>query len=151
MERLVIAATIAAAAVMIALILARRRPDAPSTPAYSVPAQLDRNDFDHPDAQWLIAVFTSESCETCASTLDKAVPLESDAVVVQEAEVRRDALLHERYQIDAVPTVVVADGEGVVRASFLGPVSATDLWATVAELRDIHSSNRQESDEMPDR
>jgi hypothetical protein len=30
----------------------------------------------------------------------------------------------------------VADAEGAVRASFVGPATATDLWAAVAELRD---------------
>jgi hypothetical protein len=35
-----------------------------------------------------------------------------------------------------VPAVVVADAEGVAQASFLGAVTATDLWATVAELRE---------------
>jgi hypothetical protein len=57
-------------------------------------------------------------------------------VAVQEAEVTRDADLHERYRIDAVPTLVIADAAGVVRGSFVGPVTATDLWATVAELRE---------------
>ena len=32
--------------------------------------------------------------------------------------------------------VVVADAAGVVGASFIGPTSAGDLWAAVAELRD---------------
>jgi hypothetical protein len=32
--------------------------------------------------------------------------------------------------------VVVADAAGVVRAGFVGPPTATDLWATVAELRE---------------
>ena len=40
------------------------------------------------------------------------------------------------HTITAVPTLVVADADGVVRASFLGPVTATDLWAAVAELRE---------------
>jgi hypothetical protein len=30
---------------------------------------------------------------------------------------------------------VVADAEGVVRTSFTGPPSATDLWAAVATVR----------------
>lgn len=141
MERLVVALVIAAAAVVIALILARRRPDAPVSPTYTVPAQVDRDDFDRPEIDWLVAVFTSETCETCAATLDKARPLMSDSVVVQDAELHRDARLHQRYQIDAVPTIVIADRQGVVQASFLGPVTATDLWATVAELRDPGSTH----------
>jgi hypothetical protein len=30
----------------------------------------------------------------------------------------------------------MADDRGVVRAAFLGPVSATDLWAALARVRD---------------
>ncbi|MBA3604967.1 MAG: hypothetical protein H0W46_03145, partial [Acidimicrobiia bacterium] len=44
--------------------------------------------------------------------------------------------LHARYRIDSVPLLVIADASGVVRRSFLGPVSATDLWAAVAAVRD---------------
>jgi thioredoxin-related protein len=61
--------------------------------------------------------------------------LESDAVAVQEVEslVRRD--LHDRYGVEAVPTVVVADADGVVQASFVGVPPAAELWAAVAEVR----------------
>ena len=34
-----------------------------------------------------------------------------------------------------MPMVLIADAEGVVRKSFVGSVSATDLWAAVAEIR----------------
>ena len=33
-------------------------------------------------------------------------------------------------------SIDLADAEGVVRASFVGPPSATDLWAAVAQVRD---------------
>jgi len=56
-------------------------------------------------------------------------------VAVQEVEVRRDRGLHQRYEIDAVPLVVVADRTGAVRAHHLGPTTAADLWGTLAELR----------------
>jgi hypothetical protein len=67
---------------------------------------------------------------------DKARLLASDDVAVHEVEVGTARDLHERYRISAVPALVVADRDGAVRASFLGPVTATDLWATVAELRE---------------
>jgi hypothetical protein len=35
---------------------------------------------------------------------------------------------------------VIADAAGTVRASFLGPVTATDLWAAVAECRETGST-----------
>ena len=137
MERVVLFVVVGAAAVLVAWWLRRRqRPDPPSQPAYSVPAQLDRADFDRPDAPWLVAVFSSATCLTCKDTWEKAAALASDAVAVEEVEAveRRD--LHERYGIDAVPAVVVADADGVVRASFLGEPSAADLWAALAGLRD---------------
>ena len=123
-------------AVGVALVLRRRQPDAPTQRRWTVPAQLDRRDFDRPDVPWLVAVFSSATCDACAGVVERARALDGDAVVVQEVQHQDRAALHERYHIDAVPTLVVADAEGVVRASFVGPVTATDLWATVAELRE---------------
>lgn len=136
MDRLLLAVALVAAAIVVALVLQRRRPDAPARGGWVVPAQLDRRDFDHPDAPWLVVVFTSATCDSCAGVLERAAALASDQVAVQDAEVgaRRD--LHDRYGIDAVPTLVVADRDGVVRGSFVGPVNATDLWGTLAELRE---------------
>jgi hypothetical protein len=135
MERLGVAAGLVVIAVVAAWILQRRRPDAPTGGDWTVPAQLDRTDFERPEAPWLVAVFTSSTCDSCASVLERALPLESSQVAVQHAEVLDRADLHQRYGIDAVPTLVIADAEGVVRASFIGPVNATDLWGTLAELR----------------
>jgi hypothetical protein len=136
MEQLVIAAVALVVAVSVAAVLRRREPDAPTAPTtYPVPAQLDRSDFESPEAPWLVAVFSSSTCLACADTWEKAAVLACDDVAVQEIEAveRRD--LHERYRVEGVPMVVIADAEGVTRASFLGPLTATDLWATVAELR----------------
>jgi hypothetical protein len=109
-------------------------PTAPTT--YAVPAQLDRSDFERPDSPWLVAVFSSSTCLACADTWEKAAVLAADEVAVQEVEASARRDLHERYGIEGVPLVVIADREGVVRASFIGPPTATDLWASVAELRD---------------
>ncbi|MFL6205614.1 MAG: TlpA family protein disulfide reductase, partial [Acidimicrobiales bacterium] len=87
-----------------------------------------------------VAVFTSATCGTCAGVWERAQPLASDAVAVQQLEHSRDRALHERYGIDAVPATLVVDAEGVVAASFIGPVTATDLWAAVAEARDPGST-----------
>ena len=136
MERVLIAAAVVAVAVIVAVVLERRRPEAPTQGDWAVPAQLDRADFARPDAPWLVAVFTSATCDSCARTIEQARVLASDAVAVDEAEVKARPDLHRRYHIDAVPIVVVADAEGVVRRSFTGPPSATDLWAAVAGVRD---------------
>ena len=130
-----IAAVLVALAVVVAVVLDRRRPDAPTQARWAVPTQLDRGDFARPQAPWLVAVFTSATCDSCAGVVAKAVPLDGGEVVVQEVEIGADPTLHRRYGIDAVPCLVVADAEGVVRASFVGPPTATDLWATLADLR----------------
>jgi hypothetical protein len=140
-ERVLVALAIAAVAVVVAAVVQRRqRPDAPVRTGYSVPAQLDRNDFVRPDAPWLVAVFTSATCDTCATVWTKARYLESDAVAVQELEYVAERALHDRYAVEAVPTTLIVDAEGVVQRSFLGPVTATDLWAAVAEAREPGST-----------
>jgi hypothetical protein len=136
MDRVLIAVAIAAAAAAFALWMrSRRRPDAPTRSSGLVPEQLDRGDFASPTAPWLVAVFTSATCSTCSDVQSKAEVLASDDVAVDviEFQARRD--VHQRYRIDAVPLVVIADDAGVVRHHFLGPVTATDLWAAMAQLR----------------
>jgi hypothetical protein len=137
MERVIIALVVVAVVAVVAIVMQRRKPDVPTSGSgWTIPAQLDRNDFVRPEAPWLVAVFTSASCGTCESVVAKALPLESDVVAVGEIEVGAAGDIHQRYGIDAVPTTVVADAEGVVQRSFLGPLTATDLWAAVAELRE---------------
>ena len=91
----------------------------------------------------LVAATEAPTCDTCAGVWDKARLLDAgpgSPVVVQELEVGATPALHERYGIDAVPLVLVADADGVVVRHFLGPVTATDLWAAVAEAREPGST-----------
>lgn len=121
----------------IALIARRRQvTDVPTQVSWTVPQQLDPADLALGAQSWFVVVFTSATCHVCADVARKARVLESRDVLVAEIEyaARRD--LHVKYGIDAVPTLLVADRDGVVRRHFLGPVSATDLWAAVARVRD---------------
>ncbi len=133
-----VVAVVAVALIVAELVRRRGRPDAPTQPVtgYTAPAQLDRSDFEGGDREWLVALFTSATCDTCAETVARASVLGSDAVAVCEVEVSQHPELHRRYGIEAVPIVAIADSEGVVRRSFVGPVSATHLWAAVAEVRE---------------
>jgi hypothetical protein len=136
MPRLLLAVVLAAAVALVAVWLQRRRPGAaPVVDRHHVPTALDRADFARPDTDWLVVVFTSANCGTCAATWDVARQLESPAVASQEVEVSAATALHERYGIDAVPTTVICGPDGGVVRSFLGPVTATHLWAAVAEAR----------------
>ena len=138
MLQVAIAVAVVAVAAGIAFAMRRRmRPEAPTQPrSFGAPSQLDRVDFAEPATPWLVVVFTSATCHTCADVVAQAEVLASDDVAVDHAEwqTRRD--VHDRYRIDGVPLLVIADRDGVVRRSFAGPVSATDLWAAVAAARD---------------
>jgi hypothetical protein len=141
MTQVAIAVGVILVAVAVALVLRRRsRPDTPTQATWTAPRQLDRTDFARPDADWLVAVFSSSTCASCAAMVEKANVLASASVAVEELEARARRDLHRRYGIEAVPITVVADAAGVVRAAFVGPATATDLWATVAELRQPGSS-----------
>ncbi len=138
MDRLILAVVLALVVVGIAWLAQRRRPDAPTAASrgYEAPAQIDRHDFVRPETPWIVVVFSSATCSTCGDVWAKAQVLESSEVAVQQVEVSTDADLHDRYRIEAVPIVVVADKSGVVVSSFMGPVSATHLWAALAEARE---------------
>ncbi len=140
MQTLVVAAVIAAVAVIVATSLRSRRPDPPTQTTWGVPEQLDRSDFADTVAPWLVATFTSATCDACASMIAKVELLRSDSVSVDVVNFQDRPQIHRRYSIDAVPTTVLADLQGVVVASFVGPVSATDLWAAVAEAREPGST-----------
>lgn len=135
MERLLLAAALVVVALVVAQLLQRRRPEPPTQGRYRTPTQLDRADFEGADRPWLVVVFTSSTCASCETAVAKAGALAGPAVAFQEVPYQTRKDLHERYRIDAVPTIVAVDRDGVVQASFVGTPSATDLWAAVAEAR----------------
>ena len=137
MVRLLPAVVLATAVAFLAVHLQRRRPGAmPVADRHHVPTGVERADFVRPEADWLVVVFTSATCDTCAATWEVARQLDSPAVATQDVEVSAEPALHERYGIDAVPTTVICDAQGGVVRSFLGPVTATHLWAAVADARE---------------
>ncbi len=136
MIRFVIVGVVVVIALLANLWQRKRQVDAPTQGASEVPSQIDRSDFLRPDAPWIVLAFTSATCQTCSDIERKVRVLETNSVAIQILEYTAQRELHERYKIDAVPTVLMADANGVVQANFLGPVSATDLWAALARARD---------------
>lgn len=133
--RLGVAAAILLVAAAAAWWLRRRRPQAPPRGALGVPRQLDRSDFPRPDTPWLVVYFSSETCASCAGLAAKVWVVESPLVAVKECSFEHERDLHERYDISAIPMVLVADHAGVVHRAFVGATTATDLWAALAEVR----------------
>lgn len=136
MIRFVIVGVVVVVALLANLWQRERRVDAPTQGASEIPSQIDRSDFVRPEASWIVLAFTSATCQTCSDIERKVRVLETSSVAIQILEFTAERELHERYKIDAVPAVLMADANGVVQANFLGPVSATDLWAALARARD---------------
>ncbi len=150
MSRLILTVAILAIAAAVSYGLRRRKPAAPTQPkAWPVPVQLDREDFTRPDAAFLVVVFSSDTCGNCERVARKTAVLEAGDVAYEEVSYQSDKARHKRYGVEAVPMVLVADADGVVQRSFVGDVSAIDLWGAVATVRDP-SSEPQPSDHSHD-
>ncbi|HUR17709.1 MAG TPA: hypothetical protein VMZ51_02080 [Acidimicrobiales bacterium] len=140
MERLALAAILMGVAAAAAFVLRRRAATAPPTQAkWAVPTQLDRDDFSAGELEWLVVVFTSATCDSCMEAVAKSQVLASPQVGFQEVTYQDRKDLHTRYGVEVVPTIVMADAQGVVQASFVGVPSATDLWAALAAARSAPS------------
>ena len=151
MSRLLLTVAILLVAAAVAYALRRRQqPEAPTQPrAWPVPVQLDRADFARPEAPFLVVVFSSDTCGNCERVIAKTRVLEAPDVAYEEVPYQSDKARHERYGVEAVPMVLVADARGVVQKSFVGEVTAIDLWGAVATVRDP-SSEPQPSDHSHD-
>lgn len=134
-----------AVALVVSLVMRRRRPEAPTQGGFQLPTQIDRGDFPGGDAPWLVLLFTSATCNVCADMVQKARVVESREVAVADIEYSANRDLHKRYRIEAVPSIIVVDSAGTVRAGFLGPVKAQDLWAAVAECREPGSTPKHDN------
>ncbi len=141
MSRLILMLVVLVLAAGVAYVLRRRqRPQAPTQPrAWPVPMQLDRDDFVRPDAPFLVVVFTSEACGNCERVVSKTALLATKDVAYEQVPYQSDKARHERYGVEAVPMVLIADAHGVVQKSFVGDVTAIDLWGAVATVRDPSS------------
>ena len=98
----------------------RRMPDSPSVPKSILPYQLDRSDFNNPSIDWIFALFTSDTCDACALVLSEVSKISLPNVVVQNINYSMNKSLHVRYEIDAVPILLLADQQGIVQWSFAG-------------------------------
>ncbi len=128
MTQVVVALVLVALGVAVAVAVRRRDNRQPARGAsWSVPVQLHRDDFDEPDARRLVVVFSSATCDACAATWQLVEELAPPGTATQRVSYQDHRGLHDRYGIDAVPTVVVADAEGVVVSSFVGPPGREDL------------------------
>ena len=136
MERIIVAVGVVAVAAMVAFVLNRRRPQAPTQARAPVPAQLDRADFPNPDSPWLLVVWTSRTCASCERATANAQLLASPVVAYVEVPWQDHKELHARYGVEDVPMTLLADHDGVVQVSFVGNPEFAELAGAVAAARD---------------
>ena len=117
-------------ATLVAYLVNNRRADSPSVPKSSLPVQIDRGDFEEPHGKWLLIFFSSDTCNSCNNVRSLINDLTVDSFHIQEIEFPKRKDLHQRYGINSVPIVLIANEEGVVIWSFAG-VPPSDLISDV--------------------
>jgi hypothetical protein len=76
----------------------------------------------------------ADTCLVCDEVWKQVDAIDQGGVAIQKLEVNEAQALHDRYRIDGVPTTVLADSNGVVRASWVGPIRSGELADTVRTL-----------------
>lgn len=134
--RLAVAAAVIVVVLAVAAVVRRRaRPVPPPRTAYPVPRQLDRADFPEPTVPVLVAYFWSRTCDSCEGLGPLLASLAADDTVIAAAEATDDRALHRRYEVQAIPMILISDGDGVVRRAFVGAPEPADLFAAVSAVR----------------
>lgn len=134
MERFLIALALLIVAVVVARLLrSRRKPAVAPSRDWHLPTHIDPADL-ATGTPWVVAIFTSSTCETCQSVLTTAAPLASDDVAVLDLPYQSQRDLHDRYGIEAVPSTLVVAPDGNVVVAWIGVIEPGVLWAAVAEL-----------------
>jgi len=109
-------------------------------PEHHIPDVVSASDFGIPEGQWMLLVFSSEKCATCAVVVEAVSRIDMPGLAVEVIEIERMPELHAEYRIDAVPTTIVADPTGSVCKSFLGPVDLPIIELAVSAARSEHDS-----------
>ena len=112
----------------------RRMPDSPSVPKSILPYQLDRSDFNDPSIEWIFVLFTSDKCDACDLVLSEVSKISLPNVVVQNINYATNKSLHVRYEIDAVPILLLADQQGIVQWSFAGVPPSIEISEALVNL-----------------
>jgi hypothetical protein len=128
-------------AVAVAFFVNRRSTDSPTVPKSSLPIQVDRNDFEHPETEWILVFFSSDSCDSCGIVRRLLKALDVCLLHIQEVTFPKDKFLHQRYGIESVPIVLLAGVDGVVVWSYAGVPHVNLLSDALSALQTIPPKN----------
>jgi len=102
---------------------------------HHIPDQIDGADFCRTLGSRMLVVFSSSKCNTCALVIEAVSRIDKPSLVVVVADIETKPDLHAKYNIEAVPTTLLAEPSGRVVKSFLGPVgrelieqALSDAW-----------------------
>ncbi|MDG2111026.1 MAG: hypothetical protein P8N02_00240 [Actinomycetota bacterium] len=129
-----IAAVLVVVAVVVAMVLERRRAEVPFTVRRgAVPSRVRPEDVGL-EAGPSIVVFTEASCNSCQSAIRLVRGPAGADLPVADVEFGEAKGLHEQFGIDTVPTTVVVHHDGVVAAGWTGKIDPGDLALALAEV-----------------
>ena len=131
MSRLIVLVALSCGASLVAVLLRKLNYRNFMTSGWSTPGHLSREDFGFRDEPWLVVIFSSESCETCEPVVAEGMKLASLGIAIQEVAAETNKGLHEKYDIDAVPMLLLVDKFGVVRSSHLGPINFDEVKKSI--------------------
>ena len=131
MSRLIVLIVLSSGASLAAVLLKKLNYRNFVTSGWSIPGHLSREDFGFLNEPWLVVIFSSESCETCKPVVAEGMTLTSLGIAIQEITAETNRGLHEKYDIDAVPMLLLVDKFGVVRSSHLGPINFGEVKKSI--------------------
>lgn len=121
------AALVGGAAAAVGLLLRRRGSQHGGLDLHGVPVRLEPADLGLSPSEWTLVVFTDSECASCASTVAAAREMTAGRVALVEVDYRVRSDLHEKYRVDAVPTLLLVGDDGIVDSWFVGPPADEDL------------------------
>jgi len=125
--RFILLLALVVAGLVVAYVLQRRKPDPPTSPSYRAPTQLDPADFDFTDLDKYFVLFSSNKCESCASTWSSLKQFENESCGLVKVDIEADLDLTAKYKIDGVPTTLLSNANGEVLATFFGPLDISSV------------------------
>jgi thioredoxin-related protein len=108
-----------------------------------MPYQLDRGDFDDPNGEWIFALFTSNTCDACELVISQVSKISLPNLVIQIIDFADNKALHQKYEIHSVPSLILADHQGVVQWSFAGVPPDIALSEALTNLKIIPPEHGQ--------
>ena len=131
MSRLIVLVALSCGASLAAVLLRKLNYRNFVTSGWSIPGHLSREDFGFLNEPWLVVIFSSESCETCKPVVAEGMKLTSLGIAIQEVAAETNRGLHEKYDINAVPMLLLVDKFGVVRSSHLGSINFDEVKKSI--------------------